>query len=100
MTRLKKRNNDRALSLTRIGRHYRVRDEAVGISPRLIDVDKSNALFILMAYDTDSKNAAKNKLCATYLGWELTNVGNEDSVISTVLRKRWSLRLKGLIRRV
>ena len=80
MTRLKKRNNDRALDIACIGRHYRVRDEAVGISTRLPDVDKRNALLSMLTYETDSENATKNKLSTTYLEWELTNVGNEDSV--------------------
>ncbi len=76
MSRLKKRSNNHALDIARLGRHYRVRDEAVGISPKLTDVDKRNALFSLLAYDTDSENATKTKLSATYPEWELTNVGN------------------------
>ena len=76
------------MSIARVGRHYRIRDEAVGVSPRLTDVDKRNALFSLLAYDTGSEDAIKNKLSATYPGWELASTGNEESIFVNRLEKK------------
>ena len=95
MKRLKKRSNDRVLDIARIGRHYKVRDEAVGISPKLTDVDKRNALFSQLAYKTDSENATKTKLSAAYTEWELTNVGNEASIFINRTEKKMVFAAKG-----
>jgi len=95
MTRSKKRKEDRALGIARVGRHYRIRDKAVGISPHLTDVDKRNALFSLLAYDTGSEAAVKNKLSVSYPGWELASVGNEESVFVNRLEKKMVFAAKG-----
>jgi hypothetical protein len=95
MARSKKRKDSRALSIARVGRHYRIRDEAVGVSPRLTDVDKRNALFSLLAYETGSEAAVKNKLNATYPGWALASIGNEESVFVNRLEKKMVFAAKG-----
>ncbi len=95
MERLKKRSNDRVLDIARVGRHYKVRDEAVGISPKLTDVDKRNALFSQLAYKTDSENATKTKLSVTYPEWELMNVGSEESIFINRIEKKMVFAAKG-----
>jgi hypothetical protein len=52
-------------------------------------------LFSLLAYDTDSENAAKTKLSATYPEWELTNVGNEESIFINRIEKKMVFAAKG-----
>ena len=95
MAKSKKRKDNRVLSIARIGRHYRVRDKAVGISPRLTDLDKRNALFSLLAYDVDAADATQTKLNINYPGWELANAGNEDSVFINRLEKKMVFAAKG-----
>ena len=95
MARYEKRKDNRALDIARVGRHCRIRDKAVGVSPRLTDVDKRNALFSLFAYDTGSEDAIRNKLSATYPGWESASTGNEESVFVNRLEKKMVFAAKG-----
>ena len=95
MARSKKRKDNLALGIARVGHHYRIRDKAVGVSPRLTDIDKRNALFSLLAYNTGSEAAIKNKLNASYPEWELASTSNEESVFVNRLEKKMVFAAKG-----
>jgi hypothetical protein len=53
MMKSKKRNDDRALGIAPVGRHYRTRGDVVGISHRLSDIDQLHAKFSMFAYNVD-----------------------------------------------
>ena len=76
----KKRGNDLSEGLARLGRHYRVKDDAVGISPRLTDSDKLHARFSQFAYNVDDASHTKEQLAINHPGWELMYNGDEDSI--------------------
>jgi hypothetical protein len=82
MMRSKKRIDDRALGLARVGRHYRARGDVVGISPRLTDIDKLHAKFSKFAYNVDEvdQQITRRQLAVDHPGWELAKVENEHSV--------------------
>lgn len=79
--RKKKRRGDGPLDgLARIGRHYKVRDDAVGISPKLTVSDKLHARFSQLAYDWNNRDHVQQQLAANHPGWGLMHANNEYSV--------------------
>jgi hypothetical protein len=79
-TRKKKRGDNVSSAIDRLGRHYRIRDDAVGISPRLTQTDKLNAKFSQYAYNVDDIDRTRGVLTQNHPGWELMYTGTEDSV--------------------
>jgi hypothetical protein len=90
-----KRRDGPINGISRIGRHYRVRDEAVGISPKLSASDKLFARFSQFAYDVDDTEHTRLELSANHPGWELMYSGNEDSVFINRGEKRMVFASKG-----
>jgi pimeloyl-ACP methyl ester carboxylesterase len=81
--------------ISRIGRHYRARDDAVGISPKLTASDKLYAKFSQFAYNVDDAERTRVELSANHPGWELMYNGNEDSVFINRGEKRMVFASKG-----
>ena len=78
--RKKKKRDDVKGALARMGRHYRIRDNAVGVSPRLTDGDKLNAKFSQFAYNVNNEDITRAELAQNHPGWDLMYSGTDDSV--------------------
>ena len=90
-----KRGDGPLNGISRIGRHYTVRDDAVGISPKLTASDKLYAKFSQFAYNVDDAERTRVELSANHPGWELMYNGNEDSVFINRGEKRMVFASKG-----
>ena len=90
-----KRGDGPLEGVSRIGRHYRVRDEVAGISPKLTESDKLHAGFSNYAYNVDDMGITQEQLSATHPGWELMYNGNEDSVFINRVQKKMVFASKG-----
>ena len=56
--------------VTSLARHLNSTDKAAGISPKLTDIDKRNARFSALAYETDVTEINKT-LQDKHPGWEV-----------------------------
>lgn len=78
--RKKRKREDGPLGIARIGSHYKVRDDAVGISPKLTESDKLHARFSQLAYDWENKDFIRQQLASNHPEWGLMHANNDYSV--------------------
>ena len=82
------------VSNTRIGRHYKTRDKAVGLSPKLTDIDKRNARFSALAYETDETEISRT-LYEKHPGWKVGHYSNTETIFHNLDSREMVFAAKG-----
>ena len=93
-SRKRKQNSGIENVVTSLARHYNSRDKAVGISPKLTDIDKRNARFSALAYETDVTNINKT-LQEKHPGWEVGHSSTTETIFHNLENKEMIFAAKG-----